>query len=85
METQRKKLNPLAIRFAATELILATGGVTVTDVQNSLRRRGYEASQADVSEWLLIICFYESWNIKGNDQQRVYSFPRVAPTGQFVN
>ena len=85
METQRKKLNPLVIRFAATELILARGSATVTDVHNSLHRRGYEANPADVSEWLLIISFYESWNLKGHDQHRVYSFPRVAPTQQLVN
>ena len=85
MQTKRKKLDPLAIRFAATTLILAEGSTTSLDVKNALRKRGYEARQADVSEWLLVICFYESWTVKGNGQQRVYSFPRVAPTLQLNN
>lgn len=85
METQRKKLDPQTIRFAATELILTTGSTTPLDVRNALRRRGYEAHQADIAEWLLVICFYESWHVKDNGQHKVYSFPRIAPTQEMVN
>ena len=78
MQTQRKKLDPLAIRFIATALILANGSTTTLDVKNSLRRRGYEARQEDVSQWLLVICFWESWAVKDNGKHRVYSFPKSA-------
>ena len=85
METQRKKLDPQTIRFAATELILTTGSTTPLDVKNALRRRGYEARLDDIAEWLLVICFYESWHVKDNGQYRVYSFPRIAPAQEMVN
>ena len=84
MHTQRKKLDPLVIRFVATSLILAQGSTTATEVKNSLRRRGYEARQDDVAQWLLVICFWENWAVKDHEQHRVYSFPRLAPA-QFIN
>jgi hypothetical protein len=85
MQTQRKKLDPIAIRLAATTLILAEGSTTPLAVREALHRRGYEARQADIAEWLLVICFYESWHVKDNGQYRVYSFPRVAPTQHLDN
>lgn len=77
MHTQRKKLEPLVVRFVATALILAYGNTTAETVKQALRRRGYEARQADVAQWLLVICFWENWAVKDTGQQRVYSFPRV--------
>lgn len=76
MEAQRKKLDPLVIRFVATALILANGSTTTLDVKKSLRQRGYEARQADVSQWLLVICFWESWAVKDNGKHRIYSFQK---------
>ncbi|MVM38690.1 hypothetical protein GO730_15960 [Spirosoma sp. HMF3257] len=78
MEAQRKKLDPLVIRFIATTLILANGSTTTLDVKKSLRQRGYEARQADVSQWLLVICFWENWAVKDNGKHRIYSFPKIA-------
>lgn len=79
MHTQRKKLDPLVVRFVATGLILAQGSTTTAAVKNSLRQRGYDARHADVAQWLLVICFWENWSVKEQGQQRVYSFPRLLP------
>ena len=85
MHTQRKKLDPLIVRFVATALILAQGSTTTETVKQALRRRGYEARQADVAQWLLVICFWENWAVKEAGQQRVYSFPRVLPAQLATN
>lgn len=85
MPTQRKKLDPLVVRFVATALILAQGSTTAETVKQSLRRQGYEARLADVAQWLLVICFWENWAVKDNNQQRVYSFPRVLPAHLATN
>lgn len=75
MELQRKKLDPLAVRFVATTLILANGNTTTLEVKRSLRQRGYEARQADVSQWLFVISLWENWYINGSGTYRIYSFP----------
>ena len=78
MQLQRKKLDPLAVRFVATTLILAHGSTTPLDVKNALRQRGYEARQADVSQWLFVISLWERWYIHDNGTYREYTFPGFA-------
>ena len=78
MELQRKKIDPLAVRFVATTLILANGNTTTLEVKHSLRQRGYEARQADVSQWLFVISVWENWYINDNGTYRIYSFPGFA-------
>ncbi len=80
METKRKQLDPLVVRFAATALILANGSTTTLAVKNALRQRGYEARQADVSQWLLVISLWENWTFTDNKKYRVYSFPAFMPS-----
>lgn len=82
MKTKRKKLEPLAIRFAATALILAEGSTTTLDVKNFLRQRGYEARQADISQWMLVIGLWENWSIHNNGKHRIYNFPTFRPSLQ---
>lgn len=83
MEIQRKKLDPLVVRFTATTLILAEGSTTTLAVKNALRQRGYEARQADVSQWLFVISLWENWTIDDNNGvHRVFHFPRFAPSLQ---
>lgn len=78
MQLQRKKLDPLAVRFVATTLILANGSTTTLEVKNALRKRGYQARQADVSQWLFVISLWEKWYIHDNGSYRSYSFPGFA-------
>ena len=82
MQIQRKKLDPLAVRFAATMLILAKGSTTTLDVKNSLRRQGYEARQADVSQWLFVISLWENWTMEDNGRYRVFHFQQFTPSLQ---
>lgn len=78
MKLQRKKLDPVVVRFVATTLILANGNTTTLEVKRSLRQRGYEARQADVSQWLFVIGLWENWYINDTGTFRIYSFPSFA-------
>jgi hypothetical protein len=75
MQTQRKKLDPLIVRSAATTLILAEGNTTTLRVKKFLRQRGYDARQTDVSQWMLVIGLWENWAIEDNGIHRTYFFP----------
>ncbi|GAB3729798.1 hypothetical protein [Spirosoma lituiforme] len=82
MELQRKQLDPLVVRFTATALILAEGSTTTMAVKKALRQRGYEARQADVSQWLFVISLWENWTFDDSGAHRVFHFPRFAPSLQ---
>ena len=82
METKRKQLDPLVVRFAATALILANGSTTTLAVKKALRQRGYEARQTDVSQWLLVISLWENWSFTDNKKYRVFRFPAFMPSLQ---
>ncbi len=82
MKTKRKQLDPLTVRFVATSLILATGSTTTLAVKNALRQRGYEASEDDVSQWLLVISLWENWTFTDNGPYRVFHFTAFMPSLQ---
>lgn len=73
-----KKINPAAVRLAATTLILAEGSTSTLLVQQFLRNRGYQARQAEVAKWLIIVALEGGWSINDDGLFRVYQFPTAA-------
>ncbi len=73
-----KQINPAAVRLAATTLILAEGSTSTLLVQQFLRNRGYQARQAEVARWLVIVALEENWSVNSTGLFRVYQFPTPA-------
>lgn len=74
MRTTFRQLTPDAVLLAATTLILAEGNTTTLCVQQFLRNRGYQARQAEVSDWLCAIARQQRWTIHDNGLFEVYGF-----------
>ena len=84
MKAGAKKTNCQAVRLAATTLILAEGSTTTLDVKNHLRNRGYQAYQAEVSNWLFAVARQEKWAVNDNGHYRVYYFPNLTALPPFM-
>ncbi|GAB3931007.1 hypothetical protein [Larkinella terrae] len=84
MNTGAKKTTRQAVRMAATTLILAEGSTTTLDVKNHLRKRGYRAYQADVSDLLFAVAQQENWAINDNGTYRVYYFPHLTALPDYM-
>lgn len=82
MNTVVKPITPFAVRLAATTLILAEGSTSTLLVQQFLRNRGYQARQAEVAKWLVIVALEAGWSVDDSGQFRVYQFPTYAALPQ---
>lgn len=82
MNTIVKQINPFAVRLAATTLILAEGSTSTLIVQQFLRNRGYQARQAEVAKWLVVVALKEGWSVNDSGLFRLYYFPTLAPLPQ---
>ena len=69
-----KNLTKDAVKEAAEHLIEAFGTTTTLDVKNRLRQVGFQAFQAEVSDFMDILTSEEQWRFNHNGRYRVYRF-----------
>lgn len=72
------------VRDVANKLIDANGSTTNLDVKNELRKRGYWAIQADVSDFMQSIAssIGSGWDVSNNGRFNTYSLKSTAAPAQ---
>ncbi|OJJ17476.1 hypothetical protein BKI52_26770 [marine bacterium AO1-C] len=69
-----KNLTKDVVKEAAEHLIEAFGTTTTLDVKNRLRQLGFQAFQAEVSNFMDTLTSEEQWHFNHNGRYRVYRF-----------
>lgn len=68
-----KTLTKADVFDVASDLIEQNGSTTTLDIKNELRKRGFFALQADVSQHMMDVCDEEGWSFSVSGNHRVYT------------
>jgi len=63
-----------AVKQAAEHLLLSNGQTTTLEVKTLLREQGFEAYQADVSQWMDRLSQELDWEFTFNGRNRTYRY-----------
>lgn len=79
-----KNLTLADVYDVAFDLIEVNGAATTLGIKNELRKRGFFAKQADVSEFMMEIAEEENWQFAYNGVHRIYSFDTDVDIETFI-